>query len=104
MMIILILLKKKVVVIDCQADWKDDYVIRIVEVKLRMIKINIKTLFVNRNNYIITEVSISFAFSDDELILFKFLYCVVWFLAFGIKTFEHHGGGTEDTIDEGALL
>ena len=34
---------------DCQADWKDDYVVKLVEDKLRMIGIETKAITVNRN-------------------------------------------------------
>ena len=41
--------EKILVVADCQADWKDEYVIKLVEDKLRMIGINMKAITVNRN-------------------------------------------------------
>ena len=34
---------------DCQADWKDDYVVKLVEDKLRIIGIETKAITVNRN-------------------------------------------------------
>ena len=34
---------------DCQADWKDNYVVKLVEDKLKMIGIEIKAITVNRN-------------------------------------------------------
>ena len=34
---------------DCQADWKDDYVVKLVEEKLKMIGIEIKGITVKRN-------------------------------------------------------
>ena len=40
---------KILVVADCQADWKDDYVIKLVDEKLRLIGIKMKTIIVNRN-------------------------------------------------------
>ena len=41
--------EKILVVADCQADWKDDYVIKLVDEKLRMIGITMKRIIVNRN-------------------------------------------------------
>ena len=41
--------EKILVVADCQADWKNDYVIKLVDEKLRMIGITMKTIVVNRN-------------------------------------------------------
>ena len=49
----LILLKKKVeqifVKADCQADWKNEYVTRLVDEKLSLIGIKMKSIVVNRN-------------------------------------------------------
>ena len=41
--------EKILVVADCQADWKNDYVTKLVDKKLRMIGITMKTIVVNRN-------------------------------------------------------
>ena len=41
--------EKILVEADCQADWKDDYVIKLVQDKLRMIGIEPKAVAVNRN-------------------------------------------------------
>ena len=41
--------EKILVVADCQADWKNDYVIKLVDEKLKMIGIKMKTIVVNRN-------------------------------------------------------